>query len=56
VHFESFETHHDLVEKVNFYTKNDLERERVANLGAAFFREIYDFEKHGASIKKDLVG
>lgn len=56
VHFESFETHHDLIEKVEFYTKTDHERERVANFGRAFFREIYDFEKHGVSIKKNILG
>jgi glycosyltransferase involved in cell wall biosynthesis len=54
VHYVAFDSMDDMVEKVNYYVKEEGEREQIAAQGRAYFRELYDFKAHGCMIANAL--
>ena len=46
-HFVTFETKEDLIEKINFYLKNDKLRNEIALNGRKILEEHYSPKKHG---------
>ena len=50
-HFVSFKNKEDLLEKINFYLKNNDERNKIALNGRKVLEEYYSPKKHGNIIK-----
>ena len=52
IHYTVFENEKDLTEKIDYYLHNETERIRIASAGQEFFKQIYDFKKHGRYIRE----
>lgn len=55
-HYISFRDKRDLLEKIQYYTTNDVKREEVAKRGQSFYSKIYNYKQHGDCIKKEIFG
>ncbi len=52
IHYTVFENEKDLAEKIHYYLHNENERIKIAAAGQEFFKQIYDFKKHGRYIRE----
>ena len=54
VHYVVFEDLPDLRDKLDYYTHNHGERERIAEAGREMFLRDYDPNRHGMKIRKTI--
>lgn len=54
VHFVSYKNNEDVIEKINFYLKNDHLRKKIAQNGRNILVEHYSPQKHGYLILKKI--
>jgi glycosyltransferase involved in cell wall biosynthesis len=54
-HYISFINHDDLIDKIIYYSNNDIEREKIAKNGQNFLMDNYNIIKHGEDLKKRIV-
>lgn len=54
-HYAVFDNPEDLVEKIDYYLKQDKERNKIAQAGQDLFRKLYDFKKYGQFIKQSIT-
>jgi hypothetical protein len=54
VHYITYESEDDLLEKIDYYLEHPEERKQIALNGRKAFEEGYDFEKHGEYITRQL--
>lgn len=55
VHYVSFESRSDLMDKIRHYIDHEDERLRIATEGRRLFEKYYSFEKHGSYLKKTIA-
>ncbi len=53
-HFVTFKNKEDLLEKINFYLKNDILRNEIALNGRRILEEYYSPKKHGNTLLKKI--
>lgn len=53
-HYVCYDNPDDLLDKINYFVKNETVRNRIAQEGRAMFVRDYDFKKHGAYIASCL--
>ncbi len=54
VHYVSFASIDDMVDKIRYYSQHDQERRKIAEAGRRYFEKLYDFKAHGSAIRKIL--
>lgn len=54
IHYVSFYSYNDMVEKIIYYLSNNKERLEICRAGHLYFQQLYDFEKHSMDIRSIL--
>lgn len=54
IHYVTFDSTEDLIQKVHYYRENPQERRGIARNGRRAFEEGYDFERHGTYLENHL--